>query len=136
MLINLKKWREEKIGEQAIEFVRKNPDIIKNWDQDALNKVIDGRLFNLEKKWNFLVDLGREKKTNKISKHQSDFFKDANIIHFVGSSKPWFFWINNPKKYVYLTYLKQSLWSTFLPQSILIQLGYIKNIILRKIKYH
>lgn len=135
MLINLKKWKAEKIGERAIDFVEKNPNIIKNWDQDALNKVIDGQLIKLDQKWNFLVDLGREKNEGKIiDPNNQTWLKEAKIIHFVGSSKPWYFWINNPKKLLYWSYLKQSLWSPSLPSSIFIQLGYIKNLLLRKIK--
>ena len=134
MLINLKKWREDKIGEKAIEFAKKNPEILKNWDQDALNKVIDGQLLVLERKWNSLIDLGREKQMNYDKNNNNNFLKEANIIHFVGSSKPWFFWIINPKKQIYWLYLNQSLWSKSLIQTIWIQLGYMKNIITRKLK--
>lgn len=134
MLINLQKWREDEIGEKAIDFVEKNPDVIKNWDQDALNKVIDGQILKLDRQWNLLVDLGREKNKRQMTIDQQNQLKEANIIHYVGSSKPWYFWINNPKKSIYWSYLEQSLWSPSQLHSILIQLGYIKRLIARKLK--
>ncbi|GBF81301.1 glycosyltransferase family 8 protein [Aphanothece sacrum] len=142
MLINLKKWREHNIGNQSLEFAKNNPEMIKNWDQDALNKIVDGNFLILGSEWNFLVDLGREKLYNEgqRTKNQTNLSflstlkNNVNIIHFVGSSKPWFIWINNEKKMVYWYYLKHSLWSLSKPQLILIQMGYLKKIIVRKIQ--
>ena len=35
--------------------------MIRLWDQDALNKVIDGNFLKLHHKWNYLVDLSKKK---------------------------------------------------------------------------
>ncbi|MGC8140689.1 glycosyltransferase, partial [Salmonella enterica] len=37
LLIDYKKWREEGIGERALEFARANKEICVRWDQTALN---------------------------------------------------------------------------------------------------
>jgi lipopolysaccharide biosynthesis glycosyltransferase len=37
LLIDYARWREEKIGERALEFARGNKDICVRWDQTALN---------------------------------------------------------------------------------------------------
>ncbi|MDJ0692051.1 MAG: glycosyltransferase family 8 protein [Xenococcaceae cyanobacterium MO_188.B32] len=107
MLINLQSWRKNKIGQQAIEFVKNNPNKIKLWDQDALNKIIDGNFLLLDKKWNSLVDL---------YEGMSEVNDKSIIIHFVGSLKPWHGWCTNPQKDFYWSYLRQSLYSHVHPE--------------------
>ncbi|MEA5582715.1 glycosyltransferase family 8 protein [Nodularia harveyana UHCC-0300] len=108
MLINLKTWRNLNIGKISIQLIRNHPEIIKLWDQDALNKVIDGQFLNVDQKWNSLVDLySRNSQVNEQS----------IIIHFIGSLKPWHIWCISPTKELYWTYLKQSPWSNSSPET-------------------
>lgn len=107
MLINLDIWRQLNIGQKCIEFIYKNPQMIILWDQDALNKVIDGQFLNLNKKWNSLVEL---------YENNSEVNQESIIIHFIGSLKPWHSWCINDKKEIYWSYLKQSPWSNCLPE--------------------
>ncbi|MDB9374935.1 glycosyltransferase family 8 protein [Nodularia sphaerocarpa] len=107
MLINLETWRNLNIGKQCIELIRNRPDMIKLWDQDALNKVIDGDFLNLDQKWNSLVDLYDG---NSQANDQS------MIIHFIGSLKPWQIWCISPAKELYWSYLKKSPWSNSIPE--------------------
>ena len=52
------------------------------WDQDVLNSYFDGNYFELENSYNFRVGLD--------SKHSiSDIGKNAFLIHYQGSWKPW-----------------------------------------------
>lgn len=107
MLINLETWRHMNIGKKCIEFLRDSPQMILLWDQDALNKVIDGQFLNLDKKWNSLVDLYGG---NSLADDQSI------IVHFIGSLKPWHSWCISSKKRIYWSYLRQSPWSKFGPE--------------------
>ncbi|HLO84742.1 MAG TPA: glycosyltransferase family 8 protein [Nostocaceae cyanobacterium] len=102
MLINLRIWREMQIGKQCIEYIRKYPDQVLLWDQDALNKIIDGQFFHLDKKWNSLVDLYAGKSTVD---------RESTIIHFIGSLKPWQSWCLSQEKEIYWSYLKKSPWA-------------------------
>lgn len=106
MLMNLDFWRREKLGLQSIEFIRAHPEMILLWDQDALNKIIDGNYINLDCKWNSLVD---------SYANQSQVSEESVIVHFVGSLKPWHGWCMDPSKKLYWTYLKKSLWSNSTP---------------------
>lgn len=106
MLMNLDYWRREKLGLKAIDFIRSNPDMIILWDQDALNKIVDGNFINLNRKWNSLVDLYA---------NQSQVTPDSIIIHFVGSLKPWHSWCLDSQKEIYWSYLKKSLWANSIP---------------------
>ncbi len=106
ILMNLDYWRREKLGLKAIDFIRSNPDMIILWDQDALNKIVDGNFINLNRKWNSLVDLYA---------NQSQVTPDSIIIHFVGSLKPWHSWCLDSQKEIYWSYLKKSLWANSIP---------------------
>ncbi|NJL60567.1 MAG: glycosyltransferase family 8 protein [Methylacidiphilales bacterium] len=106
MLINLDYWRREEIGLKAIEFIRNYPEMIKYWDQDALNKIIDGNYINLDSRWNSLVD---------AYSNQSQVNQESVIIHFVGSLKPWQVWCMDTQKELYWTYLKKSMWASSTP---------------------
>ncbi|HLP90763.1 MAG TPA: glycosyltransferase family 8 protein [Nostocaceae cyanobacterium] len=103
MLINLQAWHRHNIGKQCIEYIREYPEKVILWDQDALNKIIDGQFLHLDKKWNSLVDLfgGQSKVDDK-----------SIITHFIGSLKPWQAWCISPEKEIYWSYLKQSPWAS------------------------
>jgi lipopolysaccharide biosynthesis glycosyltransferase len=113
MLINLKRWRENNIGECALKFAKHNPSMMKWWDQDALNKIIDGEFYTLDKKWNYTIDLSVPPKNNSNINNTNI---NPVIIHFVGALKPWYLWCFDSRKEIYWLYLKQSLWSSALPQ--------------------
>jgi lipopolysaccharide biosynthesis glycosyltransferase len=106
ILINLAVWRRDQIAQNAFQFAKEHPEIVKCHDQDALNKIVDGNFLHLPQKWNSLVDLYAER---------SQVTQDSAIIHFVGSLKPWQIWCLNPDKEIYWKYLKQSPWSTVSP---------------------
>lgn len=107
MLINLESWRNLKIGHKCIDFIRNYPQMIKFWDQDALNKVIDGQFLNVDPKWNSLVDLAKGK---------SQANDQSIIVHFTGTLKPWHGWCISSDKEIYWKYLKQSPWANCNPE--------------------
>ena len=107
MLINLNTWKERSISECCFDFLANNPHKAKFWDQDALNKIIDGEFVFLDKKWNTLVDLNFSKESLP---HESV------VLHYVGSLKPWQIWCLRPNKKYYWKYLRVSPWKTALPE--------------------
>jgi lipopolysaccharide biosynthesis glycosyltransferase len=81
MLIDLEKWRAERISEKTLTYLRENPAQAKCWDQSALNVVLYGRWLSLPVEWNipgWWADLRRE-----------GCSPDAAVLHFVGPNKPW-----------------------------------------------
>ncbi len=52
LLIDLGRWREERISERALELLINHPQSLFS-DQDALNIVCDGRWKKLDPRWNF-----------------------------------------------------------------------------------
>ena len=83
LLIDLDRWRAEKISERTMDYLRENPDC-RFPDQDALNVVCDGVWKKLDPQWNFqghcdtcLWEVRPERR--------------PKIVHFVTAMKPWIF---------------------------------------------
>lgn len=103
LLINLKVWRAEHVQKKCLAFIRDHADIIILHDQDVLNVVCQGRISLLEDTWNaqFL------KTRKRANTHFNSIAKSANIIHFIGTHKPWHIGFRLPFfKKEYFSYLK------------------------------
>ncbi|MBM0744652.1 glycosyltransferase family 8 protein [Phormidium sp. CLA17] len=101
MLINLNKWMNDQVSIKAIEFIEQKPELIRFWDQDGINKIIDGGFKSLDAKWNNTIYMDRP-----VFRQ----VEGAAIIHFVGALKPWQK-CSDTRKEIYWNYLKMSPWS-------------------------
>jgi lipopolysaccharide biosynthesis glycosyltransferase len=82
LLIDLARWRTERITEKALEYLEQYPNSPYS-DQDALNVACDGLWRRLNRRWNhYQVDL--EKPLSELSAAQR-----PGIVHFHGYLKPW-----------------------------------------------
>jgi lipopolysaccharide biosynthesis glycosyltransferase len=81
LLIDLNRWREERVVENALEFLRGHPRS-PYMDQDALNVACDKLWKKLDPRWNFQAHYDKE---------VSDLAPDRRpwIVHFVWCRKPW-----------------------------------------------
>ncbi|MFP7299295.1 glycosyltransferase family 8 protein [Neobacillus niacini] len=97
LLINLKKWRENNIPNQVIQFIENNPQKLKLMDQDALNAILHRNCLKLDYTWNYATGYWNQFKIDNPS-----------IIHFTGPNKPW----NSKTRYnhEYYKYLNLSKW--------------------------
>jgi lipopolysaccharide biosynthesis glycosyltransferase len=77
MLMSTSNWLEAKVGERALDFIRRNPALCRLPDEDALNAVLDGGILELSPIWNAYP--GRLPET---------WVKPA-ILHYMGDNKPW-----------------------------------------------
>lgn len=109
MLINLKKWQDEKWTEKLINYINQNPEKLMFWDQDALNAMCYGQCIYLDNKWNMQAAMFENNKNNKQN------FQNTAIMHFTGSSKPWQYMNKHPYKYLYYQYLKKTIFKNFVP---------------------
>jgi len=78
MLINLKKWKEENMGETLTNIMKRKYDSILWWDQDILNSYADGDYLELNPELNFRLNYHNFKNEEKLK-----------IYHFFGDLKPW-----------------------------------------------
>lgn len=109
LLLNLKAWREQKLGEKAIALLKLRS--FKRHDQDAINSVTCGHIVYIPQYWNCVYPLGKNrnacenKAADKSGKSKNVFPEalaealrqkqqalqnSAAVFHFVGAIKPWY----------------------------------------------
>lgn len=80
LLLNLKKWRHDNIGEKWRQLSLKYPQDLISHDQTLLNAICEGEFAVLPNNFNnFWYPNHRETEVDN----------DNSILHFVGSPKPW-----------------------------------------------
>lgn len=96
LLLNLDYWRKHKIAENTISFIEKNPKLCVFPDQDALNKVLNGKILWADFRYNCTTAFFYYVKNFSDAKISKTFLpaienavKKPCIIHFAGSTKPW-----------------------------------------------
>jgi len=104
MLINLKKWRENNICEKLINYIKKHPERLKLYDQDALNALMWNNYLTIPLKYNYTTSL-----LYKYNSNYNNVLKDNLVIHYAGD-KPWNYFSKNPLNEAYFYYLKKTPW--------------------------
>ena len=99
LILNLNKWREEKISERCFEWLEKNPECILG-DQDAINIVCQKNIKYLDDSWNVCINPDEIKVPQEI-----------NIIHYITHMKPWQSWYDDELAKAYDDYLKLTPWA-------------------------
>jgi len=87
MLVDLQRWRSERISQQVLEFVRNRRERVVFWDQDGLNAVVGDRWLPLDPCWNVQHAMFSEP---SLRLRYADAVSDPCIVHFSGMGlKPW-----------------------------------------------
>ncbi|MBD0381570.1 glycosyltransferase family 8 protein [Paenibacillus sedimenti] len=93
MLLNLDKWRKNRISDKILQFIRNNSAILTTLEQEAQNVILHKKWLQLNPKWNYSTKL------LKVMPHLK-----PSIIHYTGSKKPWN--VGHPLQAYYFKYLK------------------------------
>lgn len=115
MLINLKKWREDRFFDQAKEVARQmGASILKNHDQDIINILYHGQILMLPFRYNLLeYYLYVEEWLYLDRKYYPEIIeacKSPVIVHFCMPQKPWHYECINPYKTLYYKYRRMTPW--------------------------
>lgn len=94
LVMNLRKWRENNITNQIIDFMQRNSRNIHYPSQDPMNAILYDKWLPLDAKWNYQSYHNRLKLKIKPA-----------IIHYTGPKKPWK--SNHPLREEYLNYAKK-----------------------------
>lgn len=112
LVIDLVRWRDLNYTEKLIDFINSNARILRYWDQDALNALLNKDWKSLHPRWNILTsyyDL------NVKGNQYEEVFKSPGIIHFTTFKKPWGIICEHPLKNEYYTYLNKTEWADYSP---------------------
>lgn len=124
MLLNLKRWRDFNVAAKVIDFVDKNPSVIKFVDQCGLNAVVDGNWKPLHLRFNqqsVIYEKNFNEKYYCFSGAELIMAKENPvIIHYTGSSKPWHLSNKHPYKHLYRFYLNKTPFKFKLPADLTI----------------
>lgn len=106
IFIDVKTWNRGRISEKSLSLLINEGHNFQYFDQDALNKILEGRIKFIDKKFNTIVKLGHTKYDYTI-----DVPQETCIIHYTGREKPWQAWNKQfVCKYYQLT-LKESIFN-------------------------
>ena len=122
LLINLKKWREEKVGKAILDFYKENDGKLFANDQDAINGTLAGKILTVSPTYNFynIFYQYNYKFLKKLMKNvdyiDEKTYKEAvenpTIIHYLGEERPWRKGNKHKYKEDYLKYLQMTPWKS------------------------
>jgi lipopolysaccharide biosynthesis glycosyltransferase len=114
LLINLDYWRSRRIAETALEFAQFHPELLRCWDQCALNYALRGQVLFLGYEWNYQPPWrGVKESTTSASCDRSSI--NPKIVHYAGFFKPWHFMSDQEYKEEYWAHLANTPWSDYRP---------------------
>lgn len=82
MVLDLDRWRAERLGSEVLQDLRKHGHLYQFWDQCGLNAVLQNRWAPLPPEWN--VQTG-----SPITKTSPPPLSAVAVLHFTGRYKPW-----------------------------------------------
>ncbi len=114
LLINLKRWRGDRLFDAAKRLAEERRDALKNHDQDIINTLYHGQIKMLPFKYNLLeYYLYVEDWLHLDRKYYAEVIEACNnpvIVHFCMPVKPWHFECINPYQDLYLKYRAMTPW--------------------------
>ena len=115
LLIDLRLWRAQSIGRACLDLLRRVKPV---WgDQDALNTVLAGKWFELDRRWNLQTP---ELTGNSLSwalwrADVETAEKNPALYHYNGWDKPWNYGSKHPRTAEWLAVLDRTSWSGWRP---------------------
>lgn len=118
LLFNMDYWRENDIAGKMFEFIRKYPERLLYWDQDAINSVLVGKIKRLPFKYN-MTDALYQRNPNLRQEYLDEIIPclaNPTILHFATSDKPWLRKdAAHPLKDRFYNYLSKTKWTGMFP---------------------
>ena len=116
LLINLKRWRQNRILARCLDWIGRHHEKIVDADQDVLNGCLYDRRYPLPFVWNVIAPFYFNYHPLGISSEELRSIRQkARIIHFNGPSKPWHYLSRHPRRAEYWKYLALTEWKDYVP---------------------
>ena len=104
LVLDLARWRRERIPERAFDYLAAHIEVIRFWDQDVLNAVLAGDFRALDPRWNQLPDVAHHIR------------EEPWIVHFASTSKPWQVDCDHPRRDLFFEILDRTAWAGWRPR--------------------
>lgn len=114
LLINLEKWRTNKLSSQCIKYLQKYREYVRWHDTDVLNALCAGKWGELDPRWNqtpFIYRFSSWKESPFSEKAFNELKYKPYIVHFVSQAKPWNSRENHSFNHFFFNYLDMTDWS-------------------------
>jgi lipopolysaccharide biosynthesis glycosyltransferase len=116
MVINLKRWRAERVVARVFAYQRAYREYMNYCDQEGLNAVLAGTWKELDPRWNqqaiLFEDGGDGAFRETLCARRPELRSDPFIVHYSVSTKPWHALCEHPHQDRFLHHLKASQWFT------------------------
>ena len=92
MVMNLRRWREEKIGARVLEYLHRHRGSVLIEDQGGLNAVLGGAWTEIDPAWNQMKSVLNPELWERNGFSREDWrrtLREPRIVHFAGKFKPW-----------------------------------------------
>lgn len=90
LLVDVRRFRELKIKDTCLDFIRRYGSKLKCYDQDVLNMALTGQWKQMPWTWNYLAPLaflGNSRLHRSVALPAE--YADPKIVHFIYKFKPW-----------------------------------------------
>jgi lipopolysaccharide biosynthesis glycosyltransferase len=117
MLVNLRKWREDRIKERVIDLTRSKPWAMRCADQCGINSIVNGRGKELHPKYNaqavfFQLRFEHTRSDLYPAGQLREAVEKPVIIHYSGKEKPWHLGYKHRFRGLYWKYLRETPFNT------------------------
>ncbi len=92
LVINMERWRDDKIFSQAIDYFKKNKSYVRFHDQDILNALLAGKWSEVDPRWNVtpgIYEYACWEESPFTEDVYTQLINEPYIIHFAAGDKPW-----------------------------------------------
>ncbi len=112
MLINLRKWRDERVALRAFLYLQVARHHLRWHDQEALNAILAGDWRELDPSWNATMHLFRREAG---SAKRRRVLREPRIVHYNSAIKPWQPDFSLGFGDLFFEYLEKTAWSGWRP---------------------
>jgi lipopolysaccharide biosynthesis glycosyltransferase len=119
MVLDLDRWRRDRIAEKVIAYLRQHRGNVVLWDQDGLNAVLRDQWGELDLRWNQNAAVCGRPFFDAGYLDPAAYRKvleDPWIVHFSGNLKPWLYRMKSPAHSLYFEYLDKTAWAGWRPR--------------------
>jgi lipopolysaccharide biosynthesis glycosyltransferase len=116
LMVNLKLWRSQATGRQALKMAFESNGSFRAHDQDIANILFQHSWVRIHARYNMFGEMFCGKAGGCAPGELAEALERPAIIHFTGASKPWNYLNDHPYKKIYWHYRSMTPWKRSLPE--------------------